>query len=135
MTHDSRERVEILRDGRRLGWARIGAPIAIEARKGGATVRGTRAALKAAGVDVKASVLRHLGYVLPLTVEVTEAPPPGSVPRPSGSATPEAARSRKDVALTVRVPPETATRLRALAAEAGETLGQAVTRLVGLAYA
>lgn len=135
MTHDPRERVEILRDGARVGWARTAPPIAVEARKGGATVRGTRAALRAAGVDVRRSVLRHLGDVLPVTVEVTAEPPPGSVPRASGSSTPEADRSRKDAVMTIRVPPETAVRLRALATEAGETLGQAVTRLVSDAHA
>ena len=129
MTHDPRERVEILRDGVRLGWARTGAAVYPHMVTGAVLVRGTAGALAAAGIRGQHLVWR--GYKRPVSVEVTEAPPKGSVPRPSGSATPEADRVRRDVALTVRVPPETADRLRALSTEAGETLGQTVTRLVG----
>lgn len=91
MTHDPRDRVEVLRDGVHVTWARKAVTITWAAQDGRVTVRGTPRALAVAGVDL---VDDGRGEVGPDRVIVgVEFSPVSLAPRASGKSTSTARRT------------------------------------------
>lgn len=136
MTHDPRDRVEVLTGGAHRAWARKAASILAWSHDARPTVRGTREALAAAGVDT--SHLDDAGG-LGRCVRVGEQGPedeaivdvvisPVSLaPRPSGKSASTAPRRRPKRALTLS--PDAWARLSAAAERTGLSLSAYVERL------
>lgn len=128
MTHDPRDRVQVLRGGQHVAWARKAATIVVASHDGRVTVRGTREALAAAGVDVEHGDCTWVDAVVDVDVEIS---PVSLAPRPSGSRVPEAERTRPTVQALLRLSPDALARLDAAAERAGLSRSAYVEKLAG----
>lgn len=125
MTHDPRDRVQVLRGGVHFTWARKAATIVVASHDGRVTVRGTREALAAAGVDVEHGDCTWVDAVVDVDVEIS---PVSLAPRPSGKSE-STARTKPGVLL--RLSADAVARLDAAAERAGLSRSAYVERLAG----
>lgn len=126
MTHDPRDRVEVLVHGAHRGWARKAISILAWSHDGRPTVRGTREALAAAGVEVRDD---GRGVVGPDEIHVDVVISPVSLaPRPSGKS---ASTARRTTEAKLRLSPDALARLDAAAERAGLSRSAYVERLAG----
>lgn len=123
VTHDPRDRVQVLRGGQHVAWARKAATIVVASHDGRVTVRGTREALAAAGVDVEHGDCTWADAVADVDVEIS---PVSLAPRPSGRST---STARKTTEAKLRLSPDALARLDAAAERAGLSRSAYVERL------
>lgn len=123
MTSDPRDRVQVLRSGQHVAWARKAATIVVASHDGRVTVRGTREALAAAGVDAEHGDCTWVDAVVDVDVEIS---PVSLAPRPSGKSE-STARNKPGVLL--RLSADAVARLDAAAERAGLSRSAYVERL------
>jgi len=119
VTHDPRDRVQVLRNGRHVAWARAAATIVVASHDGPVSVRGTLSALSAAGVAIGDDGKATVEWADVTAIVGVDVSPASLAPRRSGSRVPEADRKRPTVATLLRLTPGAVGRLDAAATRAG----------------
>ena len=126
MTHHPRDRVEVLRHGQHVTWARKAVTITWAAQDGRVTVRGTAEALAAAGVEVQDD---GRGIVGPDRAIVdVEISPVSLAPRASGKSE---STARRTVEVKMRLTADAVARLDAAAERVGLSRSAYVEKLAG----